>query len=233
GLREAAAWSWKNEGAVRVPLCVVAPCGPGFGLGGDATEAAATLLTAIPGLTVLCAGRPEETGAWLRAAVEHAEAEGPTVLLLPRRLLLGPAAAMAEGLGRSPTAALRVRVGDAATVFAWGEALPVALEAAAAAAERGVEATVVDVGCLAPLPLEALDAEARATGKLVITHAGPRTGGVGAELAARFADAAILHLDAPVVRVAGADPPLRHLDEADAVPSVERVAEAIERVASY
>lgn len=235
GLREAAMWSWRNESAVHVPLCIVAPCGPGFGLGGDAGEAAAAVLAAVPGLTVLCAGQAAEAGAWLRAAAEHAVAEGPTVLLLPRRVLLGSTSSSAggspiESLGRRPTAAARVREGEAVTVFAWGEALPVALEAAQTS---GIDAAVIDVGCLAPLPLSGLEAEARATGKLVIVHAGPRTGGVGAELAAHFADAAILHLDAPIVRVTGATPPLRPADEAAAVPTVERVVEAIERVASY
>jgi pyruvate/2-oxoglutarate/acetoin dehydrogenase E1 component len=231
GLREAASWSWRNEHAVRVPLCVVAPCGPGFGLGGDASEAAAAVLTAVPGLTVLCAGQADEAGAWLRAAAEHAVAEGPTLLLLPRRVLLGSVTdAHVESLGRSPTTAVRVHKGEAATVFAWGAALPVALEAVQMS---GVDAAVIDVACLAPLPLSALEAEARATGKLVIVHAGPRTGGVGAELAAHFADAAILHLDAPIVRVTGAAPPRCPADEAAAVPTVAQVVEAIERVASY
>ncbi|MEM9454791.1 MAG: transketolase C-terminal domain-containing protein [Myxococcota bacterium] len=231
GLREAAAWSWRSEDAVRVPLCFVAPCGPGLGLGGHASEAAISMLTHIPGLTVLCVGRSADAGAWLRAAARHAIDLGPTVLLVPRGLLLGSLdAPMSDELPRHPSAAHRVHDGAAATVFAWGEALPVAL----AAVERsGIDAAVVDVGCLAPLDLPTLDGEARATGKLVIVHAGPRAGGVGAELAARFADSAILHLDAPVVRVTGAEPPLRPSDEAAAVPDVDRVVQVLTRVANY
>jgi pyruvate/2-oxoglutarate/acetoin dehydrogenase E1 component len=231
-LREAVAWAWRNEGAVAVPLCIVAPCGPGLGVGGDAGEAAAAMLAAVPGLHVLCASLPEEVGAWLRAAVEHAAGFGPTVLLLPRRVLLGaPQGPLVRELGRKgPTAAHRVRDGAALTVLAWGAALPVALQAVEAA---GADAAVVDVGCLAPLDLPTLEAEARATGRLLIVHAGPRAGGVGAELAAHLADAAILSLDAPILRVTGAEPPLRPLDEADALPRVERVAEAVERLAKY
>lgn len=231
GLREAAAWSWRSEGVTATPLCLVAPCGPGLGLGGHAGEAAIGMLTHVPGLTVLCAGRSEELGAWLRAAARHAVDAGPTVLLLPRRLLLGAIESpMLPQLPREPHAAYRVREGTAATVFCWGEALPVVL---AAVDRSGVEAAVVDVGCLAPLDRSTLVGEARATGKLVIVHAGPRAGGVGAELAALFADAAILHLDAPVVRVTGADPPLSPSDEAAALPGVDRVAEALTRVAKY
>jgi pyruvate/2-oxoglutarate/acetoin dehydrogenase E1 component len=236
GLREAAAWSWRNEGAVTVPLCVIAPCGPGLGVGGgpggDAGEAAAAMLAAVPGsLRVLCVGRAEDTGAWLRAAVELAAAEGPTVLLLPRHLLLGATEGpLPRELGRRPTAAHRVRDGGAITVLAWGAALPVVLAAVEAS---GVDAAVVDVGCLRPLDQATLEAEARATGRIAIVHAGPRSGGVGAELAAHLADAAILSLDAPILRVSGAEPPLRPLDEADALPRLERVVEALGRLASY
>ncbi|MCA9656116.1 MAG: hypothetical protein KC501_39795 [Myxococcales bacterium] len=240
GLREATAWSWRNEGAVEVPLLFVAPCGPGLGLGGHATEAPEAMLVRVPGLHVLCAGSAEEAGAWLRAAVEHAASEGPTVLLLPRSLLLrAPQGPMAHDLGRSPSAAHRVRDargdrGDAGsapvTVLSWGEALPVALEAVDHA---GVDAAVVDLGCLAPLDLPTVEAELRLTGRAVIVHAGPRAGGVGAELAAHLADASILVLDAPVVRVTGAGGPLRPADEGDALPTVAQVAEALARVAGY
>ncbi len=229
GLREAASWSWRNDG-LAVPLCFVAPCGPGLSLGGLATEAPEAVLARVPGLHVLCAGQAEDMGAWLRAAVEHAATEGPTVLLLPRRLLLGVAGTQAHDLGRSPTAAYAVREGTAATVFAWGDALGIALEAATLS---GVDATVIDVGSLAPLPLTELETHARATGKLVVVHSGPRVGGLGAELAAHFADTAILHLDAPILRVTGADAPRSAADEDAALPAVAEVAEAITRVASY
>jgi pyruvate/2-oxoglutarate/acetoin dehydrogenase E1 component len=231
GLREAASWAWRNEGAVSVPLCIIAPCGPGLGLGGDAGEAAAAMLAAVPGLHVLCASQPEHAGAWLRAAVAHAAEHGPTVLLVPRRVLLSSSQGPhARELPRSPTAAHRVRDGGRVTVLAWGAALAVALEAVAAA---GADAAVIDVGCLSPLDLPTLEAEARATGRVLVVHAGPRKGGVGAELAAHLADAAILSLDAPILRVSGAEPPLRPLDEADALPTVARVAEAVQRLAYY
>lgn len=233
GLREAVAWAWRNEGGVSVPLCIVAPCGPGLGVGpdGGAGETAAAMLAAVPGLHVLCASRPEEAGAWLRAAVGHASHHGPTVLLLPRRVLLtAPQGPLVRELGRSPTAPHRVRDGAAITVLTWGAALAVALQAVEASA---VDAAVVDVGCLSPLPLAAIETEARATGRLLLVHAGPRAGGVAAELAAHLADAAILSLDAPILRVSGAEPPLRPLDEADALPRVERVIEAVQRLARY
>jgi pyruvate/2-oxoglutarate/acetoin dehydrogenase E1 component len=230
GLREAARLGWRTGAAEGLPLLMVAPSGPGFGLGADAVDGIDAMLARVPGLRVLCAGQPSEADAWLRAAADFDGGEAPTVLLLPRRTLLAEVDGSRPELGRTATAAARVRDGAAATVFTWGETVDVAL---AAVAQADIDAAVVDVGCLAPLDTDGLVTEAKATGKIVIAHAGPAAGGLGGELAALFADAAILHLDAPITRVTGAAGPLGHADEARAVPSVSSIADALVRVARY
>ena len=232
GLRETAMLSWRTGGARTAPVLFVAPCGPGFGLGADAGEAPEAALTRIGGLRVLCVGRAQEAGAMLRAAAEFWLGDEPTVLLLPRSLLLQdlgdepPVPTLPRPLGASH----RVRSGSAVTVFAWGEAVELAERAVEAS---GRDATVVDVVSLSPLDRQGLIDAAKQTGKIVITHAGPRTGGVGAELAALFADQAILHLDAPVIRVTGEEGPLGPRDEARALPDLDRLTAAITQVATY
>lgn len=230
GLREATLLPFRTPELRPVPLLVLAPCGPGFGLGGEAVEGLEAMLARVPRLRLLCAGAADEASAWLRAAASFEDGESPTVLLLPRRIALSPVDAPARELSRPCTQPRRVRDGKAATVFAWGDAVKSSLAAADAS---GIDAAVVDVGCLSPLPVDALVAEARATGKIVIAHAGPAAGGLGAELAALFSDRAILHLDAPVTRVTGSDAPLRPTEEAGGAPSVARLAEAITAVAQY
>jgi pyruvate/2-oxoglutarate/acetoin dehydrogenase E1 component len=231
GLREAAALQWRTDGARSAPVLFVAPCGPGFGLGGDAVEAPEAIVTRIAGLRVLCVGRTIDAAPMLRAAAEHWLGEEPTVLLVPRSILVEefdepPPSTLERPLG----AAHVLRAGRAATVFAWGEMVDVALRAA----ERsGHDVGVVDVVSLAPIDREGLVEAARTTGKLVIAHAGPAAHGVGAELAALFADRAILHLDAPVTRVTGRDAPLLACNEADAIPGVQRLTDAIVEVATY
>jgi pyruvate/2-oxoglutarate/acetoin dehydrogenase E1 component len=231
GLRETAAL--QRRGGRKAPVLFVAPCGPGFNLGADATEGLEAMLTHIPGLRVLCVGQARDAGGMLRAAADFWLGDEPTVLLLPRMLLLQeleegepPAFALERPLG----GVHQVRKGGAATVFAWGEAVDIALRAVAHSEQ---DVAVVDVVSLSPLDRSGLVAFARQTGKIVITHAGPQAGGVGAELAALFADEAILHLDAPVLRVTGADDPLRPMDETRALPDVGRLSAAITRVATY
>lgn len=232
GLREVAQLRRRSGDARSVPLLIVAPTGPGFGVGGDAADSVEALLCGLPGLRVISGARPEGLGALTRAAAEFRAGEDPTVLLLPRPLLLRELAEdvdpAAELQGRVD-AAVTLRPGERATVFAWGAAVERALEAAA---RTGHDVSVVDVRSLAPLDESALT-DAASTGKLVIAHAGGDGPGVGAQLSAMFADRAILHLDAPVLRVTGAAGPLPARYEDAGLPSVDDIASAIDQVVNY
>jgi len=214
------------------PVLIVAPTGPGFGLGGDGADSPEGAIAGVPGLRVAILGDAREAGAMLRAAANFEAGEAPTVLLLPRALLLREVedGEIVDNLGRPLCAARCVRDGAAATVFAWGAAVDVAC---AAAEQSGHDAAVYELGGLAPLDVEAVVAAAARTGKLVIAHAGGLSFGPGAELAALLAERAILHLDAPIVRVTGRDGPLARADEMSGLPSVAAIADAIHQVATY
>lgn len=227
-IREAAKLGWRH--GTPAPVVFIAPFGPGFGLGGSATEGSASVLARIPGLRVIVLGDPDEAGATLRAAVEGWAGDEPTVVLVPRSLALATVDDPVESLARPFASPRRVRDGEAATVFTWGACVPLVR----AAVERsGQDARIVDVECLAPLDRAALAEEAKATGKIVIAHEGPRHCGVGSELAALFADDAILTLDAPVLRITGDDGPLTASVERRALPDLETLTTAITHVATY
>jgi len=230
GLREAALLGWRL--GTPVPLLVLTPCGPGFGLGGDAADAIETLLTTVPGLRTVILGRRHDAPALLRAAASFTAGEGPTVVLLPRTLLLAELAPedVAGELGLPFGAAVPLRHGTRATVFTWGECVEACERAIE---ESGHDVTLVQLQTLAPLPRDAVIELARATGRIVIVHRGPRAHGVGAELAATFADEAILTLDAPVVRVTGEDGPFHPPQESAAIPDLASIRAAIEHVVTY
>ncbi|NVB36927.1 hypothetical protein G6O69_03735 [Pseudenhygromyxa sp. WMMC2535] len=244
-LRELGRLSWRSGGdapedqseraGVELPLLFVAPNGPGFGLGGEAAESVESALAAIPGLELWSAGRATQLCAYLRSAAETRPFAGPRVLLLPRAEVVSDLDVDVDlhaGLDRPLTATLRR--GDRATVFAWGAALEPALAAAEAlASAEQLEVEVVEVGRLSPLDEDVLVEAAARTGKLVIAHAGPRRHGLGAELAALFADRAILHLDAPVLRVTGEGALVAGHEDALACPSAAAIAQALVDVIDY
>jgi pyruvate/2-oxoglutarate/acetoin dehydrogenase E1 component len=239
-LRELGRLGWRSGSLQSVPVLFVAPNGPGFGLGGEAAESVEGTLATIPGVEVWSAGRVEDLCGYLRSASEVEGTSGPRVLLLPRSVVvrdLNTDVDLAAALEREPTALLRE--GRDATVFCWGEALLPTLAAADACARQDppVEVTVVEVGKLAPLDETRLVELARATGKIVIVHAGSRGGGIAAELAALFADQAILQLDAPITRVTSRPDAFPSLvtghDESRQSPTAAAIVEAILHVARY
>jgi len=230
-LRELGRVAATANGERSAPVLIVAPTGPGFGLGGDGADSPEAALTAVQGLRVVVLSDALEAVAMLRAAAGFDDGEAPTVLLLPRALVLREFMAddFKPSLGRVLGATRVVREGAAATVFAIGAAVD---QAFAAAEATGLEVTIVEVSGLAPLD-EAGILAAATGGKLVVTHAGGRAHGPGAELVALLADRAILHLDAPVLRVTGAEGPFTGRDESSGLPDVEAIAAAITRVATY
>jgi len=130
-----------------------------------------------------------------------------------------------------------VRAGDDLTVVAWGRTVHMAQQALGALASEGQEPSVeiLDLRTLVPMDLDAVLASARKTGRVLVAHEAPMLAGMGAEVAARIADAAFDRLDAPVRRVAARDSfvPFAPNLEAAVLPSVEEIAGAIKDLMQY
>jgi pyruvate dehydrogenase E1 component beta subunit len=105
------------------------------------------------------------------------------------------------------------------------------MEAADTLADDGIEAEVIDVTTLRPLDADTILSSVDKTGRCVVVHEAPLTGGYGAEIAAQIADRGLFSLLAPVKRVAGYDTvmPLPKL-EARYMPGQARIIAAARAV---
>lgn len=124
--------------------------------------------------------------------------------------------------------ARKMREGTDLTAVTWGSGVVRCLRAAAEMERHGFSVEVLDLRTLVPLDEEAILASVRRTGKAIVVHEAPLTGGFGGEIAARIADACFSDLDAPVKRLAAKDcfPPYAPSLEAAILPSQEDVTEA-------
>ena len=100
------------------------------------------------------------------------------------------------------------RAGTDATVVTYGVGVSWALEAAARMAAQGREIEVVDLRTLLPWDRETVLGSVRKTGRALVLHEAPTTGGFGGEIAATIGQEAFEWLDAPVVRLGGLDMPI-------------------------
>lgn len=222
----------RSRGRFPLPMVVRMPYGGGIHPPEHHSESYEALLVHTPGLKVVVPSTPRDAKGLLAAAIRD---EDPVVFLEPKRIYRAfreevPSAPFTEVLGKA-----RVhREGKDVTLVAWGSMVRVALEAHEALQREGVLAEVVDLRTLNPLDLDTLLASAEKTGRVVVVHEAPRTAGFGAELAALLQERALLHLLAPVKRVAGFDTVFPYpLLESHYLPTGQRVVAAALETLSY
>ncbi len=125
-----------------------------------------------------------------------------------------------------------VRAGGDVTIAAFSRMVGVALTAADELAKQGIEAEVIDLRTIRPLDTATIVESVKRTNRLVSVEEGWPFAGIGSELAALAMEQAFDWLDAPVVRVHGADVPMPYAANLEklALPQAENIVEAAKRV---
>lgn len=220
----------RTRGAYGVPMVVRAPYGGGVRTPEQHADSPEAILAHTPGVKVVIPSSPVRAKGLLLAAIADPD---PVFFLEAIKLYRSereevPAGHFTFELGKARV----VRPGDAVSLFCYGGMVEVCMQAAEVAATEGVELEVVDLETLVPLDEEAILDSVRRTGRAVIVYEAPRTGGFGAEIAARIVEGAIYHLEAPVVRVAGWDAPYPPFSSVEHHyrPNARRVLAAVRRV---
>jgi pyruvate dehydrogenase E1 component beta subunit len=217
----------RTWGQATAPLVVRTAYGGGVRTPEHHSDSLEGLLMGSPGVKVVVPSTPLEAAGLLLSAIDDPD---PVVMMEPIRLYRTTHEPLPDVLPRVPLGQARVRrIGTDVTLVAWGAVVPSALEAAELvyAADR-TEVEVIDPRTLAPLDWDTLVASVTKTGRLVVAHEAPRTGGPGGELVASLVERCFYALRSPPQRVAGADvvyPP--QLLEDAYLPDVPRIAAAI------
>lgn len=126
-----------------------------------------------------------------------------------------------------------MKEGKDVTLIAWGAMMRVCLEAAEKVKDR-VDVEVIDLRTLSPMDIDTIIKSVEKTGRAVIVHEAPKSCGLGAEIAARINENALLSLKAPVERVTGFDVPMPlYKLENYYLPDVKRTVKGIENVMNF
>lgn len=122
--------------------------------------------------------------------------------------------------------------GDDLTIVAISRCLPLTLEAANELEEEGISCEVIDPRTIMPLDFESIMNSVKKTNRLMIVDDSVKTGGIGAEIAAKVAEEGLEYLDAPIVRVNSYDMPAPFSPslELQYMPSKERVINEVKRL---
>jgi pyruvate/2-oxoglutarate/acetoin dehydrogenase E1 component len=217
-------------GGAQVPLVVRTPAGAGTGAAAQHSESLEGWFVHVPGLKVVAPSTPTDAKGLLLESIRDPN----PVIFVEHKLLYRTRGPVPEEPYELPLGQAEVkRAGRDVTVIATSAMVPKALQAAERLTEEGISVEVIDPRTLRPLDTETILTSVRKTGRVVVVYEAVRTLGIGAEIAARIAESdAFYHLQAPIVRLGGAECPIpynRRLERA-AVPQEEDIVEAVRQV---
>ncbi|MFB6178444.1 MAG: alpha-ketoacid dehydrogenase subunit beta [Halorientalis sp.] len=195
----------RSRGRFTCPLVVRAPYGGGIRAPEHHSESKEAFFVHEAGLKVVIPSTPYDTKGLLASAIRDPD---PVLFLEPKLIYRAfreevPDESYTVPLGE---AAVR-RDGSDVSVFTWGAMTRPTIEAAENLAEEGIDAEVIDLRTLSPLDEDAILESFKKTGRAVVVHEAPKTGGLAGEIIATIQEDALLYQEAPITRVTGFDTP--------------------------
>jgi 2-oxoisovalerate dehydrogenase E1 component beta subunit len=185
-------------------------------------------LAHTPGVTVVTPRGPVQAKGLLLSSIRSRD---PVVFLEPKALYRAAVEQVPVGDYELPLRRAEVlREGSDVTVIGWGGQVRV-LQSACDAAQRehGISCELIDLQTIVPWDQETVVNSVSKTGKCVVSHEAPLTGGFGAEVASTVAAECFWSLEAPVERVCGYDTPFPLIMEKYYVPDQFKNLRAILR----
>jgi pyruvate/2-oxoglutarate/acetoin dehydrogenase E1 component len=225
-VNQAAKMRYMLGGAVSVPVVMRFPAGSGTGAAAQHSQSIEAWLGHVPGLKVIQPATPYDVKGMLLAAV----ADPDPVMIFEHKLLYKMKGPVPEGHYTVPIGKADVRrTGRDLTIVASSIMVHKALEAAETLAAEGIDIEVIDLRTVRPIDRETIIESVKKTSRLMCVYEGVKTLGIGAELSAMIAESeAFDYLDAPIVRLGGAETPIPYNPDLEkaAVPQVPGIISA-------
>lgn len=218
---------FRSMGRLSVPMVIRIPFGGAIGAIEHHSESPEAYFAHTPGLVVASPSTPSDAYWMIQQAIAS---DDPVVFLEPKRRYHEKGEVVLSEPPLPFGAARVVVAGEDATLISYGPMVKTCLEAAVTAASEGRSLEVIDLRSISPLDDATIRASVEKTGRAIVVHEAVRSGGVGAEIAARLQESCFYSLEAPVLRVAGYDlpyPPSR--TEKHYLPDLDRILDAVDR----
>ncbi|MEZ5996731.1 MAG: pyruvate dehydrogenase complex E1 component subunit beta [Hyphomonadaceae bacterium] len=229
-INSAAKTLYMSGGQIKSSIVFRGPNGAAARVAAQHSQDYSSWYSHVPGLIVIAPYDAADAKGLLKAAIRNPN----PVVFLEHEMLYGQEFEIpdvADWIVPIGKAKVR-RHGADVTITAHSRMVGLALKAAEQLAEEGVDAEVIDLRTLRPLDTETIIGSVKKTNRLVTVEEGWGQSGVGAEVCARVMNEAFDYLDAPPARVHQVDAPLAYAAnlEALALPSVEKIVEAVKAV---
>jgi pyruvate dehydrogenase E1 component beta subunit len=229
-INSAAKTLYMSGGQMGCPIVFRGPNGAASRVAAQHSQDYASWYAHCPGLKVVAPYSAADAKGLLRAAIRDPN----PVIFLENEMLYGqhfdcpvdPDFVLPIGRAKIE------RAGTHVTIVAYSIMVGVALQAAEILAEDGVQAEVINLRTLRPLDIGTVVESVKKTSRLVTVEEGWPYAGIGAEVAMQVIEQAFDWLDAPPVRVHGADVPLPYAANLEklALPQPSWVVDAVRKI---
>ena len=221
----------RSEGHLSMPVVVRIPYGGGIGAVEHHSESPEAYFSHTPGLRVISPSNSNDAYWMIQQAIESND---PVIFFEPKRRYWQKGMVNLDTPPSSMHDAKVIREGTQVTLVSYGPMIPTALQAAEVAAAEGTSIEVIDLRSMSPIDFGTIINSVKKTGRLVVASEASTSFSVSAEIAAKVAELAFYHLEAPVIRVGSFDvpyPPAK-LEELF-LPDADRILEAVDRSLNY
>jgi len=233
-INSAAKTYYMSAGAVNVPIVFRGPNGAAAGVAAQHSQCFAAWYGSVPGLRTISPYSAEDCRGLMKSAIRD---DNP-VCFLENELMYGLTMDISdEALDPNftiPIGKAKIeKEGNHVTLVGHSKAVGTALEAAQELAGVGINCEVINLRTIRPMDEETVIKSVMKTNHLVTVEQGWPGFGVGAEVIARVMESsAFNYLDAPAVRVTGADVPMPYAKslEQHAVPQAHNIVNTIKRL---
>ena len=231
-VNSAAKTLYMSGGQMGTPIVFRGPNGAAARVAAQHSQCYASWYAHCPGLKVVSPWSAADAKGLIKSAIRDPN----PVIFLENEILYGKSFEVPDTddwtvpIGKAKV----VRAGADVTICAFSIMVGKALEAADALAEAGIDAEVIDLRTIRPLDTVTILESVKKTNRMVSVEEGWPFAGIGSELGMMLMEQAFDYLDAPVVRVAGADVPMPYAAnlEALALPQTGQIVRAA-RAVSY
>ena len=212
-------------------LVIRTPYGGGIAGGLYHSQSPEAYFTGTPGLKVVVPRNPYQAKGLLLAAIKD---DNPVIFFEPKRLYRAsigevPEEAYEIELGKAEV----VTIGSDITLLGWGAQMEVIEKAMELAKADGISCELIDLRTLLPWDVETVATSVTKTGRLLISHEAPLTGGFAGEIAATIQQQCFLHLEAPINRICGLDTPYPLIQEKEYVADHLKIYEGIKATMNF
>jgi len=233
-INSAAKGHYMSGGQLKCPIVFRGPNGAAAAVAAQHSQCFAAWYSSVPGLKVIAPYSAQDFKGLLKAAIRD---ENPCVFL-ENEIMYGEKFQVDEAFMKDdfvlPIGKAHIeKQGKDVTIVTFSRLTGVCLKAATLLSEQGIDVEVINLRTLRPLDTQTIIKSIKKTNRVMTVEEGWPQNGVGAEISALVMESeAFDYLDAPLVRIHGADIPMSYSEplEKKAIPQTDDIVEAVKRL---